>query len=295
MDLSAINTSLSSFTEAYFTIIIGIFVTLAVMGIATLYDKRKSEKKTVDKVGESKSSINLSQKVQDLNNKCVNKLSEYTKKFRNKIPKNVKKNNLEKSEISPLKPTTWFQKAGGTLKSKISNLLFTLRSKQDKVSRKEPVLEPNKKVEASKLVEDAKISSIDIDKTVDLKNNGPELNDNVSAQISTASSSRNNEAVVLNTDPALDKSENDVGLGGLREEPTEKDPLSSSSIEKIVPVDKTDSFLDSLKKDIVIKKEKKIDFMTEMQGENLDLKLIKSDLQEVHEMLKKFRQYSHNN
>ena len=49
-----------------------------------------------------------------------------------------------------------------------------------------------------------------------------------------------------------------------------------------------DSLLDSLKKDIVIKKEKKIDFMTSMQGENLDLKLINLIFRNSQK-LKKFR------
>ena len=35
--------------------------------------------------------------------------------------------------------------------------------------------------------------------------------------------------------------------------------------------------------------------MSKMQGENLDLKLIKSDLQDVLKRLKKFREYSNHN
>ena len=41
MDLSAVNINLSALLGSNFTIIIGVFVTLAVMGIATLYDRRK--------------------------------------------------------------------------------------------------------------------------------------------------------------------------------------------------------------------------------------------------------------
>lgn len=43
MDLSAVNINLNALTGSNITIIIGIFVTLAVMGITTFYDKRKDE------------------------------------------------------------------------------------------------------------------------------------------------------------------------------------------------------------------------------------------------------------
>ena len=45
MDLSAVNINLTTLTGSNITIIIGIFVTLAVMGITTFYDKRKGEGK----------------------------------------------------------------------------------------------------------------------------------------------------------------------------------------------------------------------------------------------------------
>jgi hypothetical protein len=63
MDLSAVNINLNALTGSNITIIIGIFVTLVVMGITTFYDKRKGEGKPLAKSSEFKPSFNLSQKI----------------------------------------------------------------------------------------------------------------------------------------------------------------------------------------------------------------------------------------
>ena len=81
----------------------------------------------------------------------------------------------------------------------------------------------------------------------------------------------------------------------MNDESSEDDLLFNTSSEKIALSDDRDSLMDSLKKDIVISKANKIDFMSKMQGENLDLKLIKSDLQDVLKKLKKYKDYSNHN
>jgi hypothetical protein len=98
---------------------------------------------------------------------------------------------------------------------------------------------------------------------------------------------------LLNTDSLeFDKNEFDIGFGAMNDESPEEDSLFDTGSEKIALSDDTDSLLDSLKKDIVVTKEKKTDFMSAMEGENLDIKVIKSDLQDVLKRLKRYKQYS---
>lgn len=303
MDLSAASTNLSTLTGSNFTIIIGVFVTLVVMGIATLYDKRKSEDKTPAKTRELKPTNNsLGQKIQDFSSKFTGNFSEYSKKFSGLIPKREKKHNIENSEIQPLKSTSGIPKIFGTIRSKVSSFSFNLRGKKDKLNTGKSVLQPNKKAEATKFSGNEKISSFDIDQIVESKKDELDFDDNVLSQMSTASSLKNKNAAILNTDSntdlstdlSFDKNEFDIGFGEMNDESSEEDSLFGSGTEKISFTDDSDSLLDSLKKDIVVKKEKKIDFMTYMQGENLDVKVIKSELQEVLKNLKRYKQYSNN-
>jgi len=92
----------------------------------------------------------------------------------------------------------------------------------------------------------------------------------------------------------FDKNDFDIGFEELNDESPEENALFDSGAEKIALGDDTDSLLDSLKKDIIIKKEKKIDFMTAMQGEDLEIKSLKSDLEGTLKRLKQFKQYSKN-
>lgn len=298
MDLSAASINLSALTGSSFTIIIGVFVTLAVMGIATLYDKRKGGEKILAKTGELKPTHNnLSQKIQDFSSKFTGNFSEYSKKLSGLIPKREKKHNLEKSEIKPLKSPSGIPKIFGTIRSKVSSFSFNLHGKKDRINAGKSVLQSNKKAEASQFSGNEKISDFDIDKIVDSKKDELDFDDNVLSQMSTASSLKNNAAPLnsdLSTDLSFDKNEFDIGFGAMDDESSEEDSLFGSGAEKISFSDDSDSLLDSLKKDIVVKKEKKIDFMTEMQGENLDLKALKSELQDVLKMLRNYRQYSNN-
>ena len=294
MDLSAVNINLNALIGSNLTIIIGIFVTLAVMGIATFYDKRKGKGKTLAKTEELKPSLNLSQKIQDFSSKFTGNFPEYSKRLSGLIPRRAKKQNLENSEIKPLKSTSGIPKIFGTVRSKISSFSFTFHGKKDKLNSGKSVLQSNKKAEASKFSGNEKISNFDIDKIVESKKDELDFDDNVLSEMSTASSLKKNDAALLNTDMTFDKNEFDIGFGTMNDESSEEDPLFGSGAEKISFTDDTDSLLDSLKKDIVVKKEKKTDFMTAMQGENLDLKLIKSDLQDIIKRLERYKQYSNN-
>ena len=299
MDFSVVTVNLSSIIGSNFPIIIGIFVTLSVMGIATFYDKRKGENKIQVKIGNEKPSSNLIQKIQDFSSKYTSNFSEYSKKLSSLIPERMKKHSPESSEIKPLKSTGGIPKIFGTVKSKISSFSFSMRGKKNKFGNENSALQPNKKAKTSKFNENEKISSFDIDRVVDSKKDELDFDDNVLSEMSTASSLKNKNAALMNADLEFDKNDFDkndfdIGFEELNDESPEENALFDSGAEKIALGDDTDSLLDSLKKDIIIKKEKKIDFMTSMQGEDLEIKSLKSDLEGTLKRLKQFKQYSKN-
>lgn len=299
MDSSVVTVNLSSIIGSNFPIIIGIFVTLSVMGIATFYDKRKGENKIQVKIGNEKPSSNLIQSIQDFSSKYTSNFSEYSKKLSSLIPERMKKHSPESSEIKPLKSTGGIPKIFGTVKSKISSFSFSMRGKKNKFGNENSALKPNKKAKTSKFNENEKISSFDIDRVVDSKKDELDFDDNVLSEMSTASSLKNKNAALMNADLEFDKNDFDkndfdIGFEELNDESPEENALFDSGAEKIALGDDTDSLLDSLKKDIIIKKEKKIDFMTSMQGEDLEIKSLKSDLEGTLKRLKQFKQYSKN-
>ena len=326
---------LNTITGGNFTILIGVFVTLAVMGTATLYDKHKSKEKTSMDTGELKSSSDLNEKIKSYSSKVMNGLSEFSKKVSNLIPKKANENNLENSEIKPsksgntikevilkglsesskkfsslipkkgnknnlensetksLKSSSGIPKIFGTIRSKISSFSFTQRGKKNKLDSEIFVPQSNKKVETSKLSGTDKVSGFGIGKIAESNRDELDFDDNIPNEMSIAGINNNQES--LNSDLTFDKDEVDIGFGAVPDESSEDDLLFDISSEKTDSADEHDSFLDSLKKDIVIKKEKKNGFMSEMQGQNLDSKLIKSDLQDVLKKLKKYKQYSDRN
>jgi len=300
MDLSAINLDLSALSGSNFTIIIGVFVTLVVMGITTSYDKYKSKDRTSAETRELKPFLNLNQKIKDFglkdsSSKYMSSFSEFSKKLSNLIPKKVKKYDLENSETKPLKLTSGIPKIFGTIKSKISSFSFTLRGKKDKLNSKKEFLQSSKRAETSKFSRNEKVSGFDIDKIVESKQDELDFDDSVLTEMSTSRSSKKNNKASLDTDLEFDKNEFDIGFGAMNDESSEEDLLFNTGSEKIDLADEHDNLLDSLKKDIVVKSEKKINFMSEMGGQNLDLKLIKSDLQDILNRLKKYRQHSNHN
>lgn len=295
MDLSAINMGFININESNFTIVIGVFVTFLVMGTTTLYDKYKSKNEskgeTSFKSRELKLSSDSNEKTESFSSRGANSFSEFSKKLSSLIPKKANKNNFRNSEIKPLKPGNGIHKVLDTLRNEISLFSSFWRSKEDKLDSGKSALQSDKKAGISKLSGTDKVSSFDVDKIVESKKDEFDFDDNLLTEMSTAGSIKNNNDTSLNNDLAFDQSEFDIGFGAMDDESSGED-LFNTGAEKIALSDDRDSLLDSLKKDIVISKENKIDFMTAMQGENLDLKLMKSDLEDVLKNLKRYRQRS---
>jgi hypothetical protein len=287
MDLKAI-------IGANFTILIGVFITLAVMGTTTLYDKYKSKDKTSINTRELKPPSDLNEKMKIYSSKVMDGLSEFSKKFSSLIPKKVNKNNLENSEIKTSNLTGGIPKIFGSIRSKISSFSSTISSKNNKIGSRKNVLQSDKKAGTSKFSKTDKISGFDFDEGVESKKDELDFDDNLT-QMSNASSIKNNKSASPNSDLTSDKSEFDIGFEALNNEASEDDLLFKGDSTKIVFAGESDTFLESLKKDIVITKEKKINLMNNMQGENLDVKVIRSELQDVLKKLKQYNEYSNHN
>lgn len=282
--------------QTNFTIVLGVFVTLAVMGITTLVDNRNGKgegKGDLPKSREMRSSFDMDEKRRNPVSKKTNILSGITEKLGNLAPKKAGKTS-KSSETKPLKPKNGANGFVNTMQNKMSVFSSFLRGKKDKSNIGKPGLKSDQKTGTSKFNGTDKTSGFDVDKIVEAKKGEFDFDDDLLTEMSTAGSIKTADDSSLNSDLSFDQSEFDMGFGDLPEESTEDD-LFNTGAEKIAITDDHDSLLDSLKKDIVISKENKIDFMTAMKDENLDLKSIKSDLEDVLQNLKRYRQRSSHN
>jgi hypothetical protein len=283
-----------------FTIFIGIFVTLAVMGTATLYDRYKTTGKTPFNEKQLKFLSDTNQKIKELYSKGMSSLSELSKKLIAWISKTIGEEKFEniKTKIVDLKEKT--QEKIGALQNKITSspAFISLKNKLNSGKNAQQV---NKKDEASELAQFDKISNPDVDKIVESKKDEFSFDDDMLTKKSTASTIKdkdnleNKASAGLNSDSVIDENEFNVKF----EEPNaeaspEGNLIVNTNSSEINIADEHDSLLDSLKKDIVTSSEKKVDFMANMKDENLDLKLIKSDLEDVLKNLKKYKQQANN-
>jgi hypothetical protein len=98
------NMDLVTISEKYFTIFIGIFVTLAVMGTTTLYDRYKSKGGASFDPGEFELFSNLNSKMKTLSSGGLKHFSKYNKKIsrliHNKSDSNPKRSGSVQSHFT---------------------------------------------------------------------------------------------------------------------------------------------------------------------------------------------------
>lgn len=321
-----------------FTIFIGIFVALAVMGIATLYDRYKEKGGAPFSLKEFKLLSDMSPKLTAAGSRGLKPFSKLSKKLNSLIQEksgsgqkrsgssqnksgssrkkpasaqsNSSKNFYGQLETMLLKTKYAGEKLFAGLRNKISSLSSALPRKDSSNKEKFVPLSDDKNA-------DLKFGTTDnvnnLDKAVESKKDELDFDDDLLTKMSTsgalAASSPELSSPGLNTkeppvgemssgldvafdnDFAIDESEFAIKVDGLDNEPVENGLTFNENVQEIKFGDEKDNLLDSLKKDIVVKKEKKINFMDSMQGENLDLKLIKSDLEGVLKELNRFKQF----
>lgn len=316
---------LKTIYETNFTIFIGVFVTLAVMGTTTLYDRYKSKGRDSLNLEEFKFFSDLTRKITTFGSEGLKRFTEYSKKLSDSIQnsfdssrkssisvqKDSSKNHLEKVEPIFLKTKDAIQKFFGNLHNKISLVSSTLHNRNTNDEGKFASLsnkkEQNKKGPNSKF--NATDTVTNLEKVVESKKDELDFDDDLLTKMSTASTlkSKSPEANMaepfsgamsseldesLDNDLMFDKNEFDLKIEGLDNEPDEDDFSFNANSTEIEFGDESDSLLASLKNDIIISKEKKINFMGEIQGADLDLKLMKSDLEGILRDLKKHKRYS---
>ncbi|AKB29384.1 hypothetical protein MSSIT_2665 [Methanosarcina siciliae T4/M] len=329
------NLDLVTIYETNFTIFIGIFVALAVMGTTTLYDRYKNKGGASVNPDESKLLTNLSQKIKIFSSGGLKHFPEYGKKLRSLIPKSsgssrkmsgsnrknsgsVKKtsgkNSLEKVGTVFLKAKGALQKLFASFSNKISSFSSSLLRRNKKNGEKLVSLSGYEETDA-KLSDAEKVNLLD--KVVESKKDELDLDDDFLTKISNTGTLMSNNPVSkgleadtteqffgemsseldssFDNDFNLDGSEFAIKVEGLEEE-SDKDTFAfNDETADIKFEDKSDIFLNSLRNDIIVSNEKKINFTDDMRGEDLDLKLIKADLEGVLKDLKKYRQFTGHN
>ncbi|HIH75415.1 MAG TPA: hypothetical protein HA306_09760 [Methanosarcina sp.] len=265
--------------KSNFTIFIGIFVTLAVMGTATLYDKHKSKGRNSPHLKESELFPGLTRS-------------------------NSSKNFLKKAEAKLLNIKNILQKLSFNFRNKITSISSPLRRRNNH-DREESISLYDHENTDPKFNVSYRVNSLD--KVGESKKDEMDFDDDLLTKMSIASNFEGNVPEVKAAEPPfgemsleMDESfENDLKFDGseftikvesLDSEPAEANFSFNENSAEIKFGEDSDNLLDSLKKEIVINHEKKINFMDRMQGEDLDLKSMKSDLEGILKYMKKYRQ-----
>ena len=208
---------LKTIYETNFTIFIGIFVTLAVMGTTTLYDKYKSKGGVPVDLKEFKSFSDLNQKITTFSSESLKHFSEYSKKLRGSIQnssdssrkssisvqRNPSKNNPEKVEPIFLKAKDSIQKLVGNLRNKISSISSTLprrnKNEDEKFVSLSDKKEQNKKEPYSKFSVTDNVNNLE--KIVESKKDELDFDDDLLTQMSTSGTLKSNSSEANITEP----------------------------------------------------------------------------------------------
>lgn len=264
--------SLTSIIEENGIILIGILIAVVVMGTTSLYDKYQREGK-------------ISYKSE------IKQFSE--------LKNNLKKIQLNQIQFSKLKLIqTDFLK-------KIQNIKFgKLQEKLNFQNLKKEVLKLSQPKHEN--------SNNSIDKLVESKREELNFDDSLLTEMSTGNNFKAENSFKSESSPALaeesvpenefselsmpldadfkfDNNELNIGFEEKEEKSPEEGALFEDNLEDLDFDEETDNLLDSLKKDIVVKKEEKINFMADIKGESLDLQSLKSEMEDILKDLKKIK------
>lgn len=320
------NMDLVTLYKENFTIFIGIFVTLAIMGTTTLYDKYKSKGGASFNLNEHKLYSDVISKISTAGSIGLKQFFKFSKKLisllqskagsRQKKPDPTRRksassqNNSGKNfpgqlETILLKATDTCQKYFAGFRNKISSLSSALPGRDTNAKEKFVPLSDGMNA-ALKFDETGKDNNLE--KAVESKKEELDLEDDLLTKTSTsgALSAISPELKPEESSPAetsgldtasdnnfkADESVSEIKVDGLNNQPVGNGLTFNENAAEVKFGGEKDNFLDSLKKDIIIQNEKKINFMDNMQGENLDLKLIKSDLEGALEQLNKYKQFT---
>jgi hypothetical protein len=253
-------------SDANFTILLGIVFTVMVMVISALYDKKKSQE--------------------------------------SKTPDEDNRKSLKNHPANREKMQTLFE----NLKVKISSIKLALSSKLTNFSiRKEEETGENTS-DSPKSNGSKSGNGFDVDELLKDKKDELEFGDDLLSEMATADSITPDVTDVTATESDPNFSENaDMPLNNDFEIDTDDFDFGFETADDISPdggdlglegndyeiafADENDSFMESLKKEVKVVKEEKINFMSGLEDENLDINKIKAELEDVLARLKKVQCY----
>ncbi|WP_462273447.1 hypothetical protein [Methanohalophilus sp.] len=311
---------LTTITQIDTTILFGIAVGIIIMSLATLYDRYTGAANNGSEKLPSNPFGGIGQILEIAGLKASNPFAKYIPKIKEKLARFSDSTKSETSETATqqenLTPSAESNDAGAgkpdfkayfdTLKYKLSGINFSLPGRGNKETQ--PGGESGAEASA---VKEADVS-FDADEIAGDKKQELDFDDNLISEMESAEDMDvggevSEESAGLDEDLSIDmddfdfgfdagdggqSDEEDLGLNLPEEDPSDDDSSLTAATDEISFEDDNDDFMESLKKDIVIEKEDKIDFMSAMEGQNLDIGEIKSELQEVLTTLNKYKDQS---
>ncbi|UGV39930.1 hypothetical protein J7W08_07315 [Methanococcoides orientis] len=294
---------LSILTEIDSSIILGIVVSIIVMSVAVFYDKYRGDQITEPNTSTSKSYEMLGQFIDLSSFKVSNPFVGSGQKIKKLINRDSNSKENETSELAVDAESNYSGIKGifSNFRSKISSIKLSLPGKGDR--DKEAIVTGMASSKNAASTEKESNIDFDVDKIVGNKKNELDFDDNLINEMATAGSlgtqievDEPDSDLSLNGDLSIDMDEFDFGFGEVGDEQDDsQDDEFSFEISEDEPYndnfsfeDDDDSFIESLKNDIIIEEKKKADFMSEMKGESLDIEEIKTELEGVLENLKRY-------
>ncbi|ABE51349.1 hypothetical protein [Methanococcoides burtonii] len=312
--------NLSIISEIDPSIVLGIVVSLIVMGIAVGYDKYK-EGGATDPNTSISNPVSGSERQFSLSSlKESNILVGLDKKIKKLIKRASDSNKIGAPELVA---DTGSNDSGikvvfSNLISKMSSIKLSLPERSERV--KKVAIEDSTPSTFTPSAEIKSDISFDVDKIVGNKKGELDFDDNLINEMATGGSSgieiEDNESVSDfsgSNDMSIDVGEFDFGFGGDSSKQDDSldndfsfdmpgDNSSSDDLVKVVAVDDfsfddggddfdldddSDSFIESLKNDIIADEVDKVNFMSGLKGVSLDIDEIKTELETVLANLKK--------
>lgn len=315
---------LTTITQIDTTILFGIAVGIIIMSLATLYDRYMGGANNGSGKQLSNPFEGMGQILEIAGFKISNPFAKHVPKIKEMLSglsdsaksetsatvtqEETLEPSAESNNVGASKPD--FKAYFDTLKYKLSGINFSLPGRDNKNTES-----PVESGSAASAVKEADVS-FDADEIIGDKKKELDFDDNLISEMESAEDmdvggAVTEESAGLDQDLSIDMDdfdfgfdagnlgddgqaeEDDFGLNLPDEDLSDDDSSFTAATDEFSFEDDNDNFMESLKKDIVIKKEDKIDFMSAMEGENLDVEEIKSELQEVLTTLNKYKSYSH--
>ncbi|WP_135612977.1 hypothetical protein [Methanococcoides sp. AM1] len=295
---------LSILAEIDSSIILGIIVSTIVMSLAVFYDKYRENNSTDSNTSISNSFEMLGQLIDFSRFKVSNPFAGSGQKIKRLITSDSSSKDTETSELE-VDTESNYSAIKNNLRSNISYIKLSLSGKGDQ--KNESIFADMDSSENAASTERSNLN-FDVDEILRNKKSELDFDDNLINEMATAGGLGSQTGVEEpdsdlshNNDLSIDIDEFEFGFGEGGDGPDNEFAFEMSGDEtydddftNVVAVDDfsfdddDDNFIESLKNDIIIDEKEKIDFMSELKGESLDIEEIKTELGEVLETIKRY-------